>query len=308
MAVETQEVITGQKKKGSIIKNWSDKNESRIKEIKHSIRLFRKSPLAMLGFVIIVMFLLVALFAPYIAPFGAEERNWKELKQAPSEKHIFGTDDTGGDIFSRILYGSRTSLYIGFSVVSVAIILGTLVGSISGYYGGKIDELMMRITDIFLAFPSLVLAMVICAFLGRSVENVMLAMTIVWWPAYARLVRGQALSIRERKYIEAARAIGASDFRIITKHLAPNSFSPIIVQATMDLGNVILVAAGLSFIGFGAKPGQAEWGRMISEGAAYMLNQPWMATFPGLAILIVCLGFNLFGDGLRDILDPRQRR
>ncbi|MCD1293853.1 D-ala-D-ala transporter subunit [Methanocella sp. CWC-04] len=304
----SQEVITGASRKGSMVQDWKTKNESKIKEIKYSIHLFRKSPLAVLGFLIILSFFLVAIFAPWIAPYSAEHRDWKQLKLAPSDEHLFGTDDTGGDIFSRVIWGTRISLYIGFSVVLVSVLVGTVVGAISGYYGGKIDEVMMRITDIFLAFPSLVLAMVICASLGRSIENVMLAMTIVWWPIYARLVRGQALSIRERTYIEAAKAIGANDRRIILKHLAPNCLSPIIVQATMDLGTVILVAAGLSFIGFGAKPGQAEWGRMISEGAAYMMNQPWMATFPGLAILIVCLGFNLFGDGLRDILDPRQRR
>lgn len=304
----SQEVVTGVTKKRSRFSEWSERNESRIKEFKYSIDLFKKSPLAVLGFLIVLTFLLVALFAPFIAPFGAEERNWNELKLPPDATHLCGTDQLGGDVFSRIIWGSRMSLYIGFSVVAATIIIGTIVGAVSGYFGGKIDELMMRITDIFLAFPSLVLAMVICAALGRSLENVMLAMTIVWWPTYARLVRGQALIIREQKYIEAAKAIGADDKRIIFRHLLPNCVSPIIVQATMDLGNVILTAAGLSFIGFGAKPGQAEWGRMVSEGAGYMMGQPWMATFPGLAILIVCLGFNLFGDGLRDILDPRQRR
>ena len=234
--------------------------------------------------------------------------DWNNALKAPSITHLFGTDDNGGDVFSRIVWGSQISLRIGFIVVIIAVVLGSLVGGISGYYGGKIDELMMRITDIFLSFPSLVLAMVICAAMGRSIDNVMIAMTIVWWPGYARLIRGQALSIREYKYIEAAKAIGGSDSHIIFRHLLPNCISPIIVQATMDLGNVILTAAGLSFIGFGAQPGAAEWGRMISDGAEYMMNYPWIVTFTGLAILIVCLGFNLFGDGLRDIMDPKMRR
>lgn len=308
MATQTQEVIKKDIKKPSILDDILKKNEARFKELRHSAHLFSKSPLAVIGMIIVVIFFLVAIFAPYIAPFDASDRFWNDIKHAPGDQYIFGTDDTGGDVFSRIIWGSRISLYIGFSVVAISVVAGTIIGAVSGYFGGKVDELIMRITDIFLAFPNLVLAMVICAALGRSIENVMLAMTIVWWPVYARLVRAQALSIRESKYIEAARSIGASNFRIITKHLLPNSLSPIIIQATMDLGTVILVAAGLSFIGFGAKPGQAEWGRMISEGSRFMLDQPWMATFPGIAILIVCLGFNLFGDGLRDILDPKMRR
>jgi peptide/nickel transport system permease protein len=292
----------------SAIARWRERNESRINEFKYSVRLFAKSPLAVLGLIIVVAFILIMIFAPMIAPYGAEERNWGAMKQAPSNEHLMGTDETGGDIFSRIIWGAQLSLPVGFTVVLVALLAGSIVGAVSGYYGGWIDEAIMRITDIFLSFPSLVLAMVICAAMGRSLENVMIAMTIVWWPAYARLVRGQVLSVRENKYIEAARALGAKDRRIIFRHILPNSFSPIIVQATMDVGSAILTMASLSFIGFGSKPGQAEWGRMVSEGSHFMMNQWWMATFPGLAILIICLGFNLFGDGLRDILDPKMRR
>jgi peptide/nickel transport system permease protein len=309
MAEQIQELRSrAPPKKSATLAEWREKNEATIKEWRYSIDLFKKSPLAVLGFVIVALFFFFAIFAPLLAPYGAEQRDWSAQSQAPSWTHLFGTDDTGGDVLSRVIYGSRISLLIGFAVVGASILIGTIVGAVSGYYGGKIDELMMRITDIFLAFPNLVLAMVICAALGRSLENVMLAVTVVWWPVYARLIRGQALSVREMKFIEAARSTGASDWRIIFKHLLPNTISPIIVQCTMDLGAVILTAAGLSFIGFGAKPGQAEWGRMISEGAQFMMNQPWMAVFPGLAIVIVCLGFNLFGDGLRDILDPRMRR
>jgi peptide/nickel transport system permease protein len=299
---------TGKNAGQGVIGKWRERNESRIKEFKYSVRLFAKSPLAVLGLLIVVAFILIMIFAPYIAPFGAEERNWGAMKQAPNGVYLMGTDETGGDVFSRIIWGAQLSLPVGFAVVLVALILGSIVGAVSGYYGGWIDELIMRITDIFLSFPSLVLAMVICAAMGRSLENVMIAMTIVWWPSYARLVRGQVLSVRENKYIEAARALGAKDRRIIFRHILPNSFSPIIVQATMDVGSAILTMASLSFIGFGSKPGQAEWGRMVSEGSHFMMNQWWMATFPGLAILIICLGFNLFGDGLRDILDPKMRR
>ncbi len=211
-------------------------------------------------------------------------------------------------MFSRILWGSRVSLYVGFMVVLSAVVIGSVVGGISGYFGGIIDELVMRVTDIFLAFPYLIFAMVICAALGRSTENIMIALAITWWPSYARIIRGQALTVREQKYIEAARAVGGTDFHIIVKHLLPNSLSPIIVQSTMDLGGVILTAAALSFIGFGAQPGAAEWGRMVSDGAQFMMTSPWIVTFTGLAILLACLGFNLLGDGLRDIMDPKMRR
>jgi peptide/nickel transport system permease protein len=306
MAAE-QVTLTEGKRKG-IAGRWRERNESRIQDWRHSAKLFRKSPLAILGLIIVIIFVLVAIFAPYIAPYGSQTRNWNEQLQPPSGEHLFGTDDLGGDVFSRIIWGAQISLYIGFLVVTTAIILGSVIGGLSGYFGGLIDELMMRVTDVFLSFPSLVLAMVVCAALGRSIENVMLAMCIVWWPSYARIIRGQALSVRERKYIEAARAIGGTDRHIIIRHLLPNSMSPIVVQATMDLGNTILTAAALSFIGFGAQPGTAEWGRMISEGSEYMMNYPWIVTFTGLAILVVCLGFNLFGDGIRDIMDPKMRR
>jgi peptide/nickel transport system permease protein len=294
-------------KKGRIGR-WMVQNDSRIKDLRHSVHLFRKSPLAVIGLIIVLLFVLVAVLAPYIAPYGPQERDWYSMLKPPGGAHILGTDDTGGDLFSRIIWGSQISLRIGVMVVGSALILGAIIGGISGYFGGIIDELMMRVTDIFLAFPQLVFAMVICAALGRSIDNVMLAMCFVWWPTYARIIRGQALSIREQKYIEAARAIGGSDRHIIVRHLLPNTISPVVVQSTLDLGGTIITAAGLSFIGFGAQPGQAEWGRMISEGSQYMMNYPWIVTFTGLAILIVCLGFNLLGDGLRDIMDPRMRR
>lgn len=295
-------------KKDSFYGRWLEKNDSRIKEFRHSLKLFSKSPLAVIGLVIIVFFILVAIFAPFIAPYP---NNWRDINNrelAPGGAHLLGTEGFGGDIYSMIIWGSRVSLSIGFAVVISAVVLGTLVGVVAGYYGGWIDEIIMRVTDIFLGFPSLVLAMVICAALGSSLTNVMIATAITWWPGYARLVRGQVLSVKERKFVEAAKATGASDWRIMTKHIVPNSFAPIIVQATMDLGGVIITAASLSFIGMGAGPGDAEWGRMITDGRDALLSAPWISTFPGFAILIVCLGFNLFGDGLRDILDPKMRR
>lgn len=305
--VQKDVVITAPPKE-SIFSQWLEKDNSRIKEFKYSVKLFSKSPFTIIGMIIVLIFIFMMIFAPYIAPYEAEAWNWDQMKLPPSMQHLMGTDQNGGDIFSRIVWGSRLSLPVGFTVVILAVIIGSSIGAISGYYGGIVDEFVMRITDVFLSFPYLVLAMVFCAAMGSSLEHMMLAMTITWWPTYARLVRGQALLIRENKYIEAAKALGADDKRIIFRHLLPNAISPIIVQATMDVGNAILVAASLSFIGFGARPGQAEWGMMVSDGSKYMMNQWWMATFPGLTILLVALGFNLFGDGLRDILDPKISR
>jgi peptide/nickel transport system permease protein len=295
-------------KKKSFTDKWLEKNESRIKEWKYSIKMFRKSPLAVIGLIIVVLFILMAVFAPYLAPY---KENWRDVtiqSQAPSSDHLLGTEIYGGDILSMIIWGSRVSLTIGFAIVFSTVLFGTLIGVISGYYGGWVDEALMRVTDVFLAFPYLVLCMVVVAALGSGLQNVMIAMAIVGWPSYARLIRGQVLSVKEQKYIEAAKAVGASDWRVMIKHIVPNTFSPTIVQATMDLGGVIITAAALSFIGMGAGPGEAEWGRMVTDGQAMLLNAPWISTFPGLAILIVCLGFNLFGDGLRDILDPKMRR
>jgi peptide/nickel transport system permease protein len=307
MAATETVIITPTKSKGRIGK-WLENNESRIHDIRHSLRLFFKSPLAVLGLIIVLGFIIVAVIAPYIAPYGDTYKNWGETLQAPSDVHHFGTDDMGGDVFSRVIWGARISLMVGLMVVISAFIIGSILGTLSSYYGGIIDEIVMRVTDIFLAFPSLILAMVVCAALGRSLENMMLALTITWWPAYARIVRGQSLVIREQKYIEAARAVGGKDGHIILKHLLPNSLSPIVVQASMDFGNVILTAAALSYIGFGAPPGTAEWGRMVSDGASYMMSSPWIVMFTGATILIVCLGFNLLGDGIRDIIDPKMRR
>jgi len=223
--------------------------------------------------------------------------------------HIWGTDNYGGDIYSRIIWGAQEDLKISLSVVLVAVTIGAVVGAVSGYYGGKFDELVMRVTDIFFAFPGLVLAMAIVMALGtRSLETISIALMITWWPTYARLVRAQVLTEREKLYIEASRSSGASDTRILVSHILPNTIQPVIVQATMDIGSVLLVAAGLAFIGFGPPIGTAEWGMMIAVGQDYILSSPWMTLYPGLAILVTALAFNLVGDGIRDIMDPKLRR
>ncbi|TFG33153.1 ABC transporter permease subunit [Candidatus Thorarchaeota archaeon] len=223
--------------------------------------------------------------------------------------HIWGTDNFGGDVYSRIIWGAQKDLMIAVSVVLVALTVGAVLGAASGYFGGKFDELMMRITDIFFAFPGLILAMAIVMAIGvRSLETISIALMVTWWPTYARLVRGQVLSEREKLYIEAARSSGASDTRILFNHILPNTIQPVVVQATMDIGSVLLVAAGLAFIGFGPPAGTAEWGMMIARGQNFILSSPWMTLYPGLAILVTALAFNLVGDGIRDIMDPKLRR
>lgn len=232
-----------------------------------------------------------------------------QIYRATSQgEHLFGIDFLGRDVFSRILYGARISLRIALIASLFACSVGLTVGIIAGYFGGKIDDLLMRLTDMFLAFPALILAMAISASLGRGINNVMLAISVVYWPRYARLARGEALVHKQKEYIEAVRALGASPWRIIFLQLLPLCISPIIVQLTLDMGGIILTAAGLGFIGFGAQPPSPEWGLMVSEGRTRIQHQWWLSTFPGLAILFVVLGFNLLGDGIRDILDPKLRR
>jgi peptide/nickel transport system permease protein len=268
----------------------------------------RRSRLAVVGALITGALLLVAALAPWIAPYSPTKLNLAERLLPPSGRHPFGTDDAGRDILSRVIYGSRITLRICLLVVGLTLVIGTLLGLLSGYLGGWMDELVMRVSDVFLAFPALILAMAIAAALGPSLENAIVAMVAIWWPRYARVTRGQVLAIREIDYVAAARAVGASPFRIMLRHVLPNCISPLVVQATLDLGEVVLTAATLSFIGFGAQPPTPEWGAMVSVGRNYLRDQWWYATFPGLAILITVMGFNLLGDAVRDILDPRLRR
>ncbi len=290
------------------VSRWRTDFAPHWREFKFTLYLLRQSPLVVLGFILVAVVVFMALSAPWIASYGPEERLWPDRLQAPSAKHWLGTDESGGDVFSRIVWGARLDLYTAAVVVGVAALVGSAVGAVSGFIGAKTDEAIMRVTDVFLAFPGLILAMTVAAALGRNWTNLMIALMVVWWPGYARLIRGQVLSERERLYVEAARAVGSPRRRIIFRHVLPNSIYPLMVSATLDLGSVILVAAGLSFIGFGAGAGIAEWGRMIADGRNYMFQSPWMATFPGLAILITSVSFNLVGDGLRDVLDPRLRR
>ena len=272
-------------------------------------RIILKDPLSLASAAVIVAFVLIAVFAYQIAPYpeeGAGRTNASQTMLPPSAEHWFGTDRLGRDVLSRVIIGSRPALMVPIVVVFFAILIGAPLGAIAGYKGGWIDEVIMRITDLFLAFPFLLLAMVITAMLGRGLEHAALAMIISWWPWYTRLVRGVAMSLKKQAFVEAAQAIGLPDWMVILRHILPNTISPILVQATVDMGTVILAMGGLAFIGLGTQPPRPDWGLMISEGRSYILKQWWLSTFAGLAIFIVVLAFNLLGDALRDIFDPRQ--
>jgi len=285
------------------------KGKSRMEsEWRRSLRGICKSRLALFGLLITGLLIFVAILAPLIAPYSPTKMSLRERLSPPSASHLFGTDDAGRDILSRVIYGSRITLRICIIVVGLTLGIGTLLGILSGYIGGWVDELIMRLNDVFLAFPALILAMAIAAALGPSLENAIIAMVVIWWPRYARVSRGQVLAIREIDYVTAARALGTSSSRIMIRHILPNCISPIVVQATLDLGEVVLTAATLSFIGFGAQPPVPEWGAMISVGRNFIRDYWWYPTFPGLAILVTVMGFNLLGDAVRDILDPRLRR
>ncbi len=280
----------------------------RSEDFKITLILVKKSPLTVLGLALTVFLVLVAIFAPLIAPYDPIKQDLKNRLQPPSWEHPFGTDQLGRDIFSRVVWGSRISLFIALIVVAISFTVGTTIGIISGYFGGKVDEVLMRITDMFMAFPRLVLALAVAAALGPGLFNTMLAIAFVSWVYYARLARASTLQIREEVYIEAARAIGASDRRILFLHVLPMVIAPVVVQATLDMGGTILTAAGLGFLGLGVQPPTPEWGVMVSEGRRFITEQWWVSTFPGFAILLATLGFNLLGDGINDILNVRARR
>lgn len=289
----------------------TDRRAVRVREIELMWRAFRRDPLAVISLVLIAFFVLGAILAPVLTPYpeqGRGEPNILEKFQPPSRAHPLGTDYLGRDVWARILFGGRSSLSIGFLVVFIASMVGTPIGAIAGYFGGKVDEILMRITDVFLAFPPLLLAIAIAAALGASFVNTMIAIAVTWWPWYARLVRAQTLSIREQFFIEAARSIGISDWTIIGRHILPNVLTPVLVQATMDIGSAILTGAAMSFIGLGVRPPTADWGSMISAGRVYFVERPWFAGSAGAAIFLVTLSFNLLGDAVRDVADPRTRR
>ncbi|NJD98501.1 ABC transporter permease [Thermococcus sp. LS1] len=276
-----------------------------------TVKILLRNKLSLIGLAIIVGLILMALLAPVLAPYPDQalgEPNLQERLQPPSRTHLFGTDHMGRDILSRVIYGARTSLLMGFSVVALALLIGVPLGLIAGYFSGKTDLIIMRITDIFLAFPPLLLALLIATSLGRGMTNAIVALAISWWPWYTRLARGMAISVKERPYVEASKAMGISDWKIMLRHVLPNSLSPIIVQATMDMGSAILEAAALSFLGLGVQPPTPDWGLMVSEGKDYFLNYWWYPVFPGLAIFITVMAFNLLGDTVREVIDPRLRR
>ena len=282
-----------------------------VASLKHRSSYFwyqlRRSPMTMIGLGIIIFMCLSALLAPVLAPYNPDVINLRARLQAPSMAHFFGTDEVGRDIFSRVLYGGQQSIGVGLFVAFVASFIGTIIGCFSGIFGKWVDTIIMRIMDVMLSIPSLVLTMALAAALGPSLFNAMLAITLVRIPYYVRLARGQTLGIREMVYVKAAQTFGASRRHIVQWHVIRNALPPIIVQTTLDIGNAILMAAALGFIGLGAQQPTAEWGAMVSAGRNFLIDQWWYSTFPGLAILITAIGFNLLGDGMRDMLDPKQK-
>lgn len=282
----------------------------RIKRGQFAEVMFRlkKSPLAMFGLSVIALLIFCALFAGFVAPYNYAAQNLDHMFETPSKQFLLGTDEFGRDILSRLIYGARVSLQVGFIAVSIALVAGGTLGAAAGFYGGKIDNSIMRVMDVLLSVPQTLMAIAIAASLGPGLMNLMIAVGISATPRYARIVRSSVLTIRGMEFIEAAQAVGSSDFRIIMKHIIPNSMAPIIVQSTLGVASAILNAAGLSFIGLGIQPPNPEWGAMLSGGRQYIRDYPHLTLYPGLTIMITILALNFLGDGLRDALDPKQRR
>ncbi|AZU62589.1 nickel transporter permease [Neobacillus mesonae] len=271
------------------------------------IKRFKKNKRAMVGLYITALFIIVAILAPWISPYDPYAYNMKALLQPPSYSHPFGTDQFGRDVLSRIIHGSRISLMIGMVGVGISIIVGVSLGTIAGYFGGLIDSIIMRIMDILLAFPGFLLALAIISILGPNMLNVMIAIGIFSIPVFARIMRSSVISVKYKEFIEATKSLGGSHFFIIMKHVIPNCIAPIIVLSTMRIATAILTAAGLSFLGLGAQPPSPEWGAMLNEGREYIRSATHLSTVPGLIIMLVVLGFNMLGDGLRDALDPQMK-
>ena len=291
------------------IKN-KDKYSSRRREYLSGLSRIYKNPLTAFGLGIIFILIVTVFFAPILAPYPDQGRGLSNLKErllSPSLKHPLGTDNLGRDILSRIIFGSRISLKASLVVILIVLSLGVPLGLVAGYFGGKVDDIIMRFADMVLAFPSLLLAIAIVASLGPSLINALIAVSLPWWPWYTRLMRSQVLSIKEMQFVESARAIGVSRWRIMFRHILPNCLSPIIVQATLDMGYIILAIAGLGFLGLGTQPPAADWGVMVSDGREFFMIQWWISTFSGAAIFLTVLAFNLVGDGIREALDPKIR-
>ncbi len=289
--------------------NPASRREARLGQIYRGWLQFRGNRLALLGLAIVLALVVIAAFAPWIATHSPYEQNLAQRLLPPgSQGHWLGTDEFGRDVFSRLVYGARITLYIVVLVALIAAPIGLIVGTAAGYLGGWIDAALMRITDIFLAFPSLILALAFVAALGPGIENAVIAIALTAWPPYARIARAETLTIRNSDYIAVARMQGAGTGRILFRHVMPLCVSSLTVRVTLDMAGIILTAAGLGFLGLGAQPPMAEWGAMVSAGRRYILDQWWVATIPGIAIFVVSLAFNLFGDGLRDVLDPRQKK
>ena len=292
------------------MKAWNEKNHDNRGRLHYLWHLVLRNPLFIIGVTVVVALVIASLFAPFITPYPQDALhgiNFAEKLKPPSLQHPFGADALGRDIFTRVVFGARMSLKIGLTVILLSLAIGIPLGLIAGFFGGKIDEIIMRLTDMFLAFPPILLPLAIAAALGASIINAMIAISVSWFPWYVRLIRAQVLTVREELYVESARSIGVSRSMIIGRHILPNVLPPVIIQASMDMGYAILLAASLSFIGVGAKPPTVEWGLMITSARAYFLDYWWTVTFPGLAIFVTVLAFNLVGDGLRDIMDPKIR-
>ncbi len=267
-----------------------------------------RNPLGFLGVVLVLSIALCAVVAPYVVPYSPYKVDLIGRLRPPSWARPFGTDELGRDIFSRVLVGTRISLQAAVVIIGLSLLCGTVIGTLGALAGGWVDDVLMRLTDSFLAFPYLIFAMLVSAVLGPSLPNAMLAISVTWWPWYARLARGQILSVKTQLYVEAARAVGVGGFRLFFNYFLRNALSPLIVQATLDVGYAILLTSSLSFVGLGAQPPTPEWGRMVADGRQYLLSYWWVPIFPGLAIFITVLGFNLIGDAIRDFVDPRTRR
>ena len=290
--------------------NFIESFKPKWNSFKESMYLLARNKLSLLAFAIIILLVLSAIFAPVIVPYPEDvySTHIEQKLEAPSSEHIMGTDELGRDVFSRLVYGARVSISTALVAVGVALVIGIPLGAIAGTFGGWVDNVIMRITDVFLSFPPLLLAIALVTLLRPGLTNAIIAIVVSWWPWYTRLVRGQAISIKERKFVQAAETIGTSKAKIIFSHIVPNCISPVIVQASMDIGGVIMTVASLSFLGLGAQQPQPEWGLMISVGRASFPDKWWCCIFPGIAIFLTVLSFNLLGDAIREILDPKTRK